>query len=112
MGHGPGMALLKHHQEWEIQMGELAAAMKMLQGGFSTAIQQVNYPVHQGKPNPKHGMFFFVGSIPANCYEPEHDNGPFSPKGMSKFYATLDEAIAAAKAGGATRIQRPDCSFV
>jgi len=93
-------------------MSELAHAMTMLAGKFSTAIQQVNYPIHKGQPNPKHGMFFFVGSIPANCYDAEHDNGPFSPKGKSKFYATLDEAIAAAKAGGADRIQRPDCSFV
>ncbi len=45
--------------------GELAAAHHILSGKFSTAIQQVNYPMHKGLPNPAHGKFFFVGSIPA-----------------------------------------------
>ena len=93
-------------------MSEMVNALRMLAGNFSTAIQRVNYPMHKGKPNPFHGTYHFVGSIPDNCYDFEHDNGPFSPKGASKHYATEQEAIDAAKAGGATRIQRCDCSFV
>lgn len=93
-------------------MTEMQQAFRLLAGECSTGIQQVNYPIHKGLPNPKHGKFFFVGSIPENCYDAEYNNGPFSPKGKSRFYDTQEEAIAAAKAGGAKRIQRTDCSFV
>ena len=81
--------------------GELVAAHHILRGNFSTAIQQVNYPIHKGQPNPKHGMFFFVGSIPAACYDSE--------RGGSMFYATEQDAIDAAIAAGAERIQGVDC---
>ena len=89
-------------------MGELAAAMRMLSGNLSTAIQQVNYPIHKGAPNPMHGKFIFVGLIPAPCYDQTRNNG----KGGSKFYDSEQQAIDAARAAGATRIQRADCSFV
>jgi len=81
--------------------GELATAHYILSGKFSTAIQQVNYPIHKGQPNPAHGKFFFVGSIPAACYDSE--------RGGSKFYATEQDAIDAAIAAGAERIQGVDC---
>lgn len=42
--------------------GELAGAARILAGKFSACIQQVDYPIHKGQPNPCHGMFFFVGS--------------------------------------------------
>lgn len=85
-------------------MSDLANTMKMLGGRFPTAIQQVDYPIHQGRPNPAHGKFYFVGSIPGACYDHERRG--------SKFYDTEAEAIAAAQAAGAERIQRKDCSFV
>ena len=71
---------------------------------YSTAIQQVNFPIYKGKPNPVHGKFYFVGSIPAECYDEE--------KGKSKKYDTEQDAIDAAVTAGADRIQRCDCSFV
>ena len=71
---------------------------------YTTAIQQVNYPVHKGKPNPFHRKFFFVGAIPADCYNYE--------KRQSKFYDSEQKAINAAIEAGATDIQRCDCSFV
>lgn len=83
---------------------ELANAMKMLQGNYPTCVQRINYPIHQGAPNPAHGKYFFVGSIPASCYDHE--------KGRSKKYDTEADAIAAAQAAGAERIQRCDCTFV
>ena len=85
-------------------MSELANAMRSLSGNFSTAIQRINYPMHKGAPNPAHGKYFFVGSVPASCYDHEC--------GRSKKYDTEQDAVDAAIAGGATRIQRCDCSFV
>lgn len=85
-------------------MGELSSAMRMLQGDLPTCIQRVNYPIHKGKPNDKHGKYFFVCSIPESCYD--------FKRGGSKFYDTEQEAIAAAQSAGAKRIQRADCSFV
>ena len=78
--------------------------MRMLGSKFPTCIQQVNYPIHKGQPNPKHGMFFFVGSIPAACYDHE--------KQHSFFYATEQDAIDAAIAAGAERIQGADCRWI
>lgn len=90
-------------------MSELSSALRALSGArFSTAIQQVDYPIHRGQPNPAHGKFFFVGSIPANCYDTTRNGGA----GGSRFYDTVDLAIDAAIDGGATHIQRPDCSKV
>jgi hypothetical protein len=92
----------------EMTMSEMAQAMRMLQGGFSTALRQINYPMHKGQPNPAHGKFHFVGTIPANCWDETRNGG----RGGAVCFDTEDEAIAAAIAGGATRIQRCDCSFV
>ena len=71
---------------------------QMMRGQMSTAIQQVNYPTHKGKPNLIHGKFYFVGSVPAVC------------DGI--YYDTESDAILAAQNAGADRIQRADCSFV
>ena len=86
------------------QMTDMQAAFRMLGAEFPTAIQRVDYPIHKGKPNPVHGKYIFVGRIPGNCYNLETKR--------SLHYATEQEAIVAAIAGGATRIQRADCSFV
>lgn len=91
---------------------ELAYTMKILNAKFPTCTKQVDYPVHKGKPNPAHGKFYFVGSIPGNCYDADYDNGPFSPKGKSKYYDSEQSAIDAALKGGASQIQRVNCSFV
>ena len=88
-------------------MNEITAFMSR-SGNYSTAIQRINHPIHQGKPNQAHGKFFFVGSIPAECYDQSRNNG----RGGSKLYDTEQDAINAAIKAGATRIQRSDCSFV
>lgn len=75
-----------------------------LNAKYPTCVQRINYPVHQGKPNPAHGKFFFVGSVPVACLDPE--------TGRSRHYDTEQAAIDAAIAAGADRIQRCDCSFV
>jgi hypothetical protein len=75
---------------------------------FTTAIQRVDYPIHQGKPNPAHGKFYFVGSIPGACYDAARNGGA----GGSKFYDSEPDAIRAAIAGGADRIQGTDCRFI
>lgn len=86
-------------------MGELAHAMRgILSGGLPTAIQRINYPIHKGAPNRAHGKYYFVGSIPAACFDQTTQR--------SMKYDTEQQAIDAAKAAGATRIQRCDCSFV
>ena len=71
---------------------------------YPTAIQRINFPIYKGKPNPVHGKFFFVGAIPAECYDED--------AGHSKRYDTEEQAIEAAITAGADRIQRCDCSFV
>ena len=78
-------------------MNEVASVMRML-GRMPTAISRVDYPIHKGKPNPIHGKYHLVGSVPASC--------------SKVYYDTEDEAITAAQAAGATRIQRSDYSFV
>lgn len=75
---------------------------------YSTAVQQINYPVHDGRPNPCHGLFFFVGSIPAECWDESRNGGA----GGSKIYPTEDAAIRAAIAAGAERIQGADCRII
>ena len=92
-------------------MSEFSKAMAMFGGGakFSSAVQKINYPFHKGQPNPAHGKFMIVGSIPANCWDAEKDNGPFSPKGASKKFDTEDAAICALIDGGADYIQGADC---
>lgn len=79
-------------------MSELTNAIAMLNCKFPTAIQKVNHPIHKGQPNPVHGKFYFVGSVPVACHK--------------VYYDTEAEAIQAAIDNGATRIQRNDCSFV
>ena len=78
----------------------------MLHSGqrYSTAIQQINFPVWQGKQNPFHGMFYFVGSIPSICYDQAAQK--------SLKYETEADAIRAAIAGGASCIQGTDCRIV
>lgn len=85
-------------------MGEMQTALRMLSGKFPTCVQQVNYPIHKGRPNPKHGLFYFVGSIPAACYDVEGKH--------SHYYQTEQDAIDAAIASGAERIQGVDCRKV
>lgn len=90
------------------RVSELSRAAALLSGGFTTSIQQVNYPFHNGKPNPRHGQFFFVGTIPIECCRTDEHGHIVG----SQFYPTEDEAIRAALAAGVTRLQRADCSFV
>lgn len=77
---------------------------KMGHSMYPTCIQQINYPVHNGKPNPAHGKFSMVGAVPAGCYDFE--------AGHSKFYETEQAAIDDAVKHGATRIQNTKCEFV
>ena len=72
---------------------------------FSTAVQKINHPIHNGVPNEAHGKFFFVGSIPQSCYDASRNGG----RGGSKIYDTEDSAIKAAIFGGADYIQGVDC---
>ena len=85
-------------------MTEMQSALKMLSGKFSTCIQQINYPIHKGQPNPAHGKFMFVGSIPGACINPE--------TGRSKHYTTEQDAADAAFAAGITRVQGVDCRWI
>ena len=78
------------------RISELAMFMQPRQR-YSTAVQRINYPMHQGKPNPAHGKFIFVGSIPSDCYDMQAR--------CSKRYDTEDDAIRAAIAAGAEVIQ-------
>ena len=78
-------------------MNEVASVLRLL-GRMPTAILRVDYPIHKGKPNPIHGKYHLVGSVPAACHK--------------VYYDTEAEAIAAAQAAGAVRIQRANCSFV
>lgn len=71
---------------------------------FPTAIMRINHPIHQGRQNPVHGMFFFVGAIPAACYDQKRCG--------SLRYETEEAAIDAAILGGAERIQDTRCAFV
>ena len=85
-------------------MSEMQTAMRFVQGTFPTCIQQVNYPLHKGRPNPKHGLFYFVGRIPLACYDGDAQR--------SRYYATEQEAIDAAVAAGAERLQGVDCRWI
>lgn len=87
-------------------MSELAQAGQMFSGSsnYPTCVLQINYPVHQGRPNPSHGKFFFAGSIPAACYDFDNQR--------SRIYDTEQQAIDAAIAAGAERIQNVKCEFV
>ena len=65
---------------------------------FSTAVQQINYPIHRGQPNPAHGKFFIVGSVPVSCDGVKFD--------------TEEAAIRAVVAAGATVVQGADCRMI
>ena len=75
---------------------------------FSSAIQQINHPVHNGAANPAHGMFMIVGSIPEACYDAGRNGG----RGGSVLYKTEQDAIDGLIAAGAPYIQRANCSRV
>ena len=81
-------------------------AVRLLNSGakLTTGVQRINHPVHNGRPNPAHGKFYIVGSIPAACYD--------ATRRGSHLYDTEADAIAAIQAAGVSRIQRCDCSFV
>jgi hypothetical protein len=89
-------------------MNEISSLMRSGGAKMSTAIQRINHPTHKGAPNPAHGKFFFVGSIPAACYDLARNEG----RGGSKLYDTEASAIQAAIEAGADRIQGVDCKFV
>ena len=74
---------------------------------FTSAVQQINHPIHKGAPNPSHGKFFIVGTIPMACYDVTRNGG----QGGSVIYDTEVQAIDALIAAGATDIQRADCTF-
>jgi hypothetical protein len=71
---------------------------------FSTAIMRIDYPFHDGRPNPAHGKFFIRGTIPATCWDEERQD--------SKIFDSEDQAIFAAIEGGAERIQGADCRII
>ena len=78
---------------------ELQGAMRLLSSPFPSCVSgPINFPIFKGQPNPAHGKFFVVGSVPMACH--------------GVMYTTEEDAIAALQAAGATRIQRVDCSFV
>jgi hypothetical protein len=82
-------------------MSDYAAFAKFATTKLPTAIQQINYPIHKGLPNPAHGKFIFVGSIPGVCYD--------HIKKCSFRYDTEQEAINAALEAGVTHLQGVDC---
>ncbi len=67
-------------------------------GRLPTVIRRIDYPMHKGQPNPSHGKYHFVGSVPVAFSDTRFD--------------TEQDAITAAISAGCTRIQRWDCSFV
>lgn len=67
-------------------------------GKLATAIQKIDYPIHKGKPNPSHGKFYFVGSVPINLNGLKFD--------------TETEAIEAARKEGVERLQDHKCKWV
>jgi hypothetical protein len=85
-----------------MRVSEMAVFMSRQR--YSTAIQQINYPMHQGRQNPAHGKFFFVGSIPARCYDETTQ--------QSLRYDTEEDAILAAIEAGAEVIQGADCRII
>lgn len=89
-------------------MSLLAAAIAPGAPRFSSAVQQINHPIHQGRPNPAHGMFFIVGSIPEACYDQSRNNG----RGGSVLYPSEQAAIEALQAAGAPCIQGVDCRVI
>lgn len=85
-------------------MSEFSQLGQLLSAELPTVVSQVNYPIHKGQPNPKHGKFYLSGRIPGGCVDPETNR--------SKFYDTEAEAIEAAQAAGARRIHDVKCRTV
>lgn len=77
---------------------------RFLGAKFATCIQRIDYPMHNGKPNPAHGKFFIVGSIPAACYDAE--------QGKSKIFDTESQAISAIVQSGVRRFQKSNCAWL
>lgn len=71
---------------------------------FSTAVMRIDYPFHDGRPNPAHGKFFIRGTIPATCWDQDRQD--------SIIFETEGHAIRAAIEGGAERIQGADCRII
>jgi hypothetical protein len=84
-------------------MYEMAEFFSRKPAAYPTCVQKINNP-----GTAWHGQFFFVGSVPAACYDHARNNG----RGGSIIYKTEQDAIDAAIKAGATRIQKSDCSFV
>ena len=93
-------------KRWFDQIGfQAAQEIETLQAQIEALKQETALmAAHQGKPNPSHGKYYFVGRIPAACYDQE--------KKCSKTYDTEELAIQAAIDAGATRIQDSHCKFV
>jgi len=72
--------------------------MRLTTGNFPTCIRRIDYPIHKGQPNPSHGKYHFVGSVPVIYAHIR--------------FATEQDAIHAAVLAGAERIQRTDNTFV
>ena len=85
-------------------MNELA---QVISAKFSTAIQRINYPIHRGQPNPAHGKYFIVGSIPAACYDQSRNDG----HGGSMLFGSEAECAAAIEAAGVERYQLCNCAW-
>lgn len=71
---------------------------------YPTIVSEVDNPIYKGKPNPVHGKFYLQGSIPIDCYDESEEH--------SKYYDTEADAISAAIAAGAERIQDTQCNKV
>ena len=74
------------------------AALSALQGRMTTGMRRVDYPVHQGKPNPVHGKIHLVGSVPAVL--------------LKVYFDTEEACIAACREAGVQNLQGVDCRFV
>jgi hypothetical protein len=68
---------------------------------YSTAIQQIDHPTNNGSPNPYHGQFFVVGSVPVNCLD----------QGGKRIFPTIESAESALREAGIKRYQMPDCTW-
>lgn len=79
-------------------MGEIANAMRLLQGGLPTVVTR--YPS---------GKFGFVGSIPMECTK---RIGGLFPQNVSQVYETEQDAINAAFAAGVSKLQGADCRWI
>jgi hypothetical protein len=87
------------------QYSVMGGALALLQAPLPTCVQgPINYPVHRGQPNPRHGWYYLAGSIPAACYDQESQH--------SHYYQTEQEAVDAVLAAGATHVQGADCRKV